>query len=650
VSAVHETPTSGRARVTSALRSPGSTAGAVPGWAWLVLAGITVVGFALRVAGIGESLYGDERYTHAIVTGNGPRGIWHEVYATSITPPLHYYLAWIATQLPGEDTVLLRLPSLILGTAAIPLVFLFGRRAGGVVVGLVAAALLALDPFAIFFSTEARAYETQVFLILVATLSLLRATDGGRRLWWAVWAVASAAAMWTHYTSVFVLLALPAWALWARPEHRRSVVLWGLAAIVLWLPWVPGYLHQRDNPGVDLFDVFAAHSLRTGLGYPVRVLLGHPFVALRDVPGWPILLIAAGVAALGLASLVARRPPRRGGAPGRSTLVLVVALAVITPLGTLLYGLAGPSLYLARNLSASQPAMVVLVALVACAFARRVPGRAAVPLAAVAFAGLALVAGRSLDPVNDRPPYTKAASHLEAIAGADPVIEEPGFLDSNQRLRQTPLQLYLRGPHPLYRNAGAPPAAWQQARDGGSVYFVAPVEEALLPLLGLDRVPADAQARRNQVGGPNNLLRVRSMRIFPGFDPVVVQRLSGEIQGKISGDTLDWTFGSGLPIEPGSVDGTAGVAPAPGGADIAGWAVDSRTGRPADWILVFSGDRLVAVTGLGAVSPAARDERGAPAELSGFAMRMTGEGLDPDALRVVAVAGKRAGDQPVGQR
>ena len=128
---------------------------------------------------------------------------------------------------------------------------------------------------------------------------------------------------------------------------------------------------------------------------------------------------------------------------------------------------------------------------------------------------------------------------------------------------------------------------------------------------------------------------------------MIVQRLSGEVQGELAGDTLDWTFGSDLPIEQGAVEGTASVTPAPGGADIAGWAVDSR-GRPADWILVFSGDRLVAVTALGAVSAAARAERGAPAELSGFAMRMAGEGLEPDALRVVAVAGERAGDLPVG--
>ena len=97
--------------------------------------------------------------------------------------------------------------------------------------------------------------------------------------------------------------------------HRRPVVLWGLAAIALWLPWVPGYLNQSDNPGIDLFDSFAAQHLRSGLGYPVRVLLGHPFVALRDVPGWPALLIAGGLAGLAVAALVFRRPVRRAGRP-----------------------------------------------------------------------------------------------------------------------------------------------------------------------------------------------------------------------------------------------------------------------------------------------------------------------------------------------
>jgi len=208
---------------------------------------------------------------------------------------------------------------------------------------------------------------------------------------------------------------------------------------------------------------------------------------------------------------------------------------------------------------------------------------------------------------------------------------------------RTPLQLYLRRPHQLYRSDIAPPGAWEPARDGGSTYLVAPVEDALLVLLGLDRVPADARARRGLVGGPNNMLRVRSTKLFPGFDPVIVQRLSGEVSGRISGDRIDWTFGSGVRVVPGAAEGALTVTPSPGAVDIAGWAVDDGTGRPADWILVFSGDRLVAVTALGAGSAAARDARGPGAERAGFAMRVTGD-VAPGDLRFVAVTGDRAGD------
>jgi 4-amino-4-deoxy-L-arabinose transferase-like glycosyltransferase len=168
--------------------------------ALIALIGITAVGFALRVAGMDQSLYGDERYTYSIVTGHGLGGVWHQVYSTSITPPLHYYLAWLSVQFGGDKTILVRLPSLLLGTATIPLLYVLAKRIGGTAVGLLAAGLLALSPFAIFYSTEARAYETVVFLVTVSTLALLKARDGGRA-WWVVYIIASCAAIWAHYTA-----------------------------------------------------------------------------------------------------------------------------------------------------------------------------------------------------------------------------------------------------------------------------------------------------------------------------------------------------------------------------------------------------------------------------------------------------------------
>ena len=63
-------------------------------------------------------------------------------------PPLYYTLLhfWL---LPGDAAAYARALSALLSTLAIPVVFLLGRRLGGAPLGLVAAVLLALSPFAV---------------------------------------------------------------------------------------------------------------------------------------------------------------------------------------------------------------------------------------------------------------------------------------------------------------------------------------------------------------------------------------------------------------------------------------------------------------------------------------------------------------------
>jgi uncharacterized membrane protein len=59
---------------------------------------------------------------------------------------------------------------------------------------VVGCALVALFPFLIFYSTEARPYALLVLLILLSTLALLRAVRAGGLGWWAAYAVFACAA------------------------------------------------------------------------------------------------------------------------------------------------------------------------------------------------------------------------------------------------------------------------------------------------------------------------------------------------------------------------------------------------------------------------------------------------------------------------
>src|SRR5918999_1488027 len=121
----------------------------------LLVTALTLVGLAIRVAEFGQSLWADELSTVWILEGNGLGDVLSSVHSTDeITPPLYFVLAWASLQV-GPDPEWARLPSLLAGSATIPLVYMLGQRTVGSRAGLVGAAVLALSPFMIHYSVEA---------------------------------------------------------------------------------------------------------------------------------------------------------------------------------------------------------------------------------------------------------------------------------------------------------------------------------------------------------------------------------------------------------------------------------------------------------------------------------------------------------------
>jgi uncharacterized membrane protein len=91
----------------------------------------------------------------------------------------------------------MRGPSLVASVATVPLVYVVGLWTVGRGAGLVAAAWFALSPFQIFYGTETRAYALVAALVVLSTYSLLAALDERRLRWWTLFALASAAAVYT---------------------------------------------------------------------------------------------------------------------------------------------------------------------------------------------------------------------------------------------------------------------------------------------------------------------------------------------------------------------------------------------------------------------------------------------------------------------
>jgi hypothetical protein len=89
----------------------------------LIVAALVAVGLALRLRLIGQGLWSDE-LAYRDIHGHSFRETMRIVAeGHENSPPVYFVLAWLSSKL-GSDPALLRLPSLVLGTATIPVVFL----------------------------------------------------------------------------------------------------------------------------------------------------------------------------------------------------------------------------------------------------------------------------------------------------------------------------------------------------------------------------------------------------------------------------------------------------------------------------------------------------------------------------------------------
>ena len=168
------------------------------------------------------------------------------------------------------------MPSLLAGVATVPLVYVLGARTVGRAAGLAGAALLALSPFAIFYASEARAYALMTLIVVLSTLALLRALETNERRWRVAFALLQAAAMYSHYTAVFVLAAQFGWAFLAHPDRRLPLFLSSAAAAVLFAPWVPLMIDDSNAPNQRIIGAFEPFGVRTVARNTGRLVDGGP--------------------------------------------------------------------------------------------------------------------------------------------------------------------------------------------------------------------------------------------------------------------------------------------------------------------------------------------------------------------------------------
>ncbi|HEU4392037.1 MAG TPA: glycosyltransferase family 39 protein [Solirubrobacterales bacterium] len=371
--------------------------------AFWIVAGLTLLAAVLRFATLGVQAYHhDEIVTASRVLRGSFLHAMDAVGFSESAPPLYYALAWVWTQLTGTGEFGLRSLSALAGVATVPVAYLLGLELRGRRAGLMAAALVAVNPMLLWYSQEARAYALLVLLCTISLLYCARAQRSGRRRDFVRWGLASGLALATHYFAVFAIVAEAL--LLLRRRGRASLAgIWvvGLFGLLL----APLALHQMSYGHAEWISNFSlGHRVIETATTFVAGETGD-IIARPERPALALLPLALTLAALLLLAARGDRAERRAAAMPLAVSATAIGIPLLLALAPF-----GVDFVLARNVL---PALVPLLA--AVAIAATLPGarRLGIAIGATLLAySLSFSVWASFSPDLQRPDWKAVAAEI----------------------------------------------------------------------------------------------------------------------------------------------------------------------------------------------------------------------------------------------
>ncbi len=213
---------------------------------WTSLAVITAFGALLQLHAIAaKSLWLDEGSSITMARldwFNFLRILWRR----EMNMVLYYLLlrGWLHL---GDSLTFIRGLSVVFAVAAIPAIFLLGRRMQGTGLGLISALLLSVNAFQVRYAQEVRSYSLLVLLVIVSTYWFVSAVESGNRRDWNWYIATSSLAIYAHFFAVLVVVSHwvalrmmrqidPAvWIQDTQTQFRRAARLTALWTLPIWL-------------------------------------------------------------------------------------------------------------------------------------------------------------------------------------------------------------------------------------------------------------------------------------------------------------------------------------------------------------------------------------------------------------------------------
>lgn len=214
----------------------------------------------------------------------------------STHPPLFFCLlhSWFSLVNPISPSWVwtLRSFSVLWGVGAIAAIYLLNAKAFSPSAGLMAAVMMAVSPFGVYLSQEARHYTLPVLLITLTLLGLILIQQdiSSKRLrgWvWVFWIAINIIGLYVHYFFILALVAEVVTILAVMYRYRRNLpryskVAFALAILTIgisFIPWLPILVNHFTRPETGwiptphniapIYQIFAAWLLAIA-AFPVE--------------------------------------------------------------------------------------------------------------------------------------------------------------------------------------------------------------------------------------------------------------------------------------------------------------------------------------------------------------------------------------------
>lgn len=292
---------------------------------YFYLIAIVALGLVLRLYNLTAiSLWHDEAFSALLI-----KYPWSEMMyriGLDVHPPMYYIFLRVWYYILGNSLWSLRGFSAFFGVGLIILTYKFVKDAfNNERLALVAALLVAVNPFQISYVTEARMYTMGAFFTLLAACALLKAMNLQQSQqkflkYYLLFVVSTVIIIYTHYYLLFSAVALGAYGLlyhWQsyRNNWRRYgwLVLSFLVIGLAYLPWLKTFLFQFRQvggnywiPPMNLWSIpdtlwrlvigsYTANHLLLGL--LTLVVVGVLFFVIRRIKGTVQWLLVFSVVA-----------------------------------------------------------------------------------------------------------------------------------------------------------------------------------------------------------------------------------------------------------------------------------------------------------------------------------------------------------------